>query len=424
MNETKRESGLRSALPSVLRHRDFRLFFGGQAISLTGTWMQMLAQSWVVMGLTSSALALGAINFAVSLPMLLFTLLGGVAADRWDKRRILLVAQSALMICAFILGTIVALGELQIWHVVAVAVLVGLATAYELPATQSLVPELVERHEISQAIALNQAVFHGSRLIGPALAGGFIAAFGATSAFFANGLSFVAVLVSLLLIKSRPRRPGLVPASQLSALREGLAYVWQSPRLRTLMGLTSLITLFVFPNLVVLMPLYAQDVLGLDAAAMGLLMAASGFGSLVASIGMLRVATEQRGLRIAQGAAASGLALGLLAVAPSVWMAAPTVWVLSFGLSLAMGLTATIIQQSVPDALRGRVMSVHTMMFVGVMPFATLGISGLSDLIGQTNQLGLSAVLFSFGALALWRLDAAAHSETTTVAAPDLAEAV
>jgi MFS family permease len=392
----------RPALPkalAVLRNREFRLYWGGQAISLTGTWAQGMAQSWLVLGLTSSALSLGLINFAAAIPTLLLSLLGGAAADRMDKRRILLATQAVMMALALGLGTLVVLGLAQFWHVLLFALALGVATAYDMPANQAFVPELVEREQIPNAIALNGAIFHGSRLIGPALAGLVIAAIGLAGGFYLNGLSFLAVIASLLAIRSRGAAAGGRGESQWQAIREGLAYVGGQPRIAAMLGLTALTAGTIFPCFAVLMPVYARDVLGLGISQMGFLMAASGLGALTGSMGLLAVRREQRPGRIFAGAVLLVLALSALAWTRSLWLALPLTALLSLGVSTAMGLAATEIQDLVEPRLRGRVMGLWSLTFMGVIPFSGLAATALTDALGMPTVMQIGALAYGLGAL-------------------------
>ena len=393
------------ALPTalaVLRNRDFRLYWSGQAVSLTGTWAQGMAQSWLVLGLTSSAFALGLVNFAAAIPALLLSLLGGAAADRLDKRRILLVTQAAMMALAFILGGLVALDQAQFWQVLLIALGLGIATAYDLPANQALVPELVSRDEIPSAVALNNSIFHGSRLIGPALAGLLIGAVGLAGAFFANGLSFLAVIASLLFIRAHRANSGPPAASQWQAIGEGLRYVRRQPRLAVMLGFTALTATFIFPTVAMLLPVYARDVLWVGVSELSLLMAASGLAALLGSLGLLGVRREQQQARIVGGVVVAVMALVGMASVRSLPLALLGVAALSSGISTAMGLAATVIQQQVDPALRGRVMGLYSLSFMGVIPFSGLGATALTDSIGLPAVMQLSALLYAAGALALF----------------------
>jgi len=218
----------------ALRNREFTLFWSGQAISQTGTWMQQFAQGWVVATLASSALALASVNLAASIPILLLTPFGGVAADRMDRRRILLFTQTVLAVLAIVLGVVIQAGDLRLWEVWLVALLLGVATAYDLSAYQAFYPQLVEREDLPQAIALNQATFHGSRIIGPALASWLVARWGTAAAFYANGASFLAVIGSLLLIRPAPAI-GTTGHTRLS-IGEGVRYVREHPHIVALLG--------------------------------------------------------------------------------------------------------------------------------------------------------------------------------------------
>jgi MFS family permease len=397
--------GLSGSL-AALRGRDYLLFWSGMTVSLVGMWMQSLATNWVVLAqITQSAAALGWINFASALPMLVLSLFGGVAADRLDKRRILFVTQTVLMLLAFLFAALVAAGHLLLWHILLLSALGGVAAAYDMPAFQAYYPTLVKREDLSQAIALNQASFHGSRLIGPALAGLAIAWWGAPSAFIANGLSFVAVIVALVLIRARPGPADRRRGSTFAAMAAGLQFVRRDVLLQSLMGITALTTLLVFPNIAVLLPLYARTVLGMGPGGMGGLMAASGLGALVGAVGLLGVPAEARVSRIGLGMCAIPAGLTVLAHSHWFWLSAAAVVVQSLGLATAMGLVATIIQQSVPDELRGRVMSVHGMMFVGIMPFSALLVPGIAERLGLLRELQIAALLYALiGAFLLGRL--------------------
>jgi MFS family permease len=401
-------TGLTRSL-AALQSRDYLLFWSGMTVSMVGMWMQALATNWVVLAqITKSAAALGWINFASALPMLVLSLFGGVAADRRDKRRILFVTQTVLMLLAFLFAVLVASGHLRLWHVLLMSVLGGVAAAYDMPAFQAYYPTLVKREDLAQAIALNQASFHGSRLIGPALGGLAIQWWGASSAFVANGLSFVAVLVALILIRARPGPAESGRGSTFAAMAEGLRFVRQDVRLQSLMGITALTTLLVFPNIAVLLPLYAQVVLHMGPGGMGGLMAASGLGALVGAVALLGIAPRARVQRIALGMGAIPVGLTVLAHSHLFWLSAAAVAVQSVGLATAMGLVATILQQSVPDHLRGRVMSVHGMMFVGIMPFAALLVPGIADRLGLPRELQIAAIFYALvGAVLLVRLKGA-----------------
>jgi MFS family permease len=397
--EAKRpEKGLLRAL----RNREFALFWGGQAVSQTGTWMQQFAQGWVVTNLVPSALALASVNLAASIPTLILMPFGGVAADRMERRRILLVTQWVMAVLAVLMGALVQTGHLQLWHVWMIALLLGLATAYDLPAYQSFYPQLVKREDLPQAIALNQATFNGSRIIGPALASWFVARWGMAAAFFANGLSFLAVIGSLLLVK--PRATAVKgPTNTRHFMAEGLRYVWERPHMLALFGITAITAMFVFPNVAILMPFYAKHVLHVGPGSLGAIMAVSGAGALLGAVCLLALPRSIRIGWIMSALVVIKLALFALAWSHSLALTMAAVATLSLGISSSLGLASTMVQESAPEALRGRVMSLYSLAFTGVMPFAALAVARLADVIGMRHELLVSAVLYGVCGLLLWR---------------------
>jgi MFS family permease len=401
------------ALPralSALRHRDFRLYWVGQAISLVGTWMQVMAQGWVVTDLSSDAIVLGLLNAAGSLPMLLLSLKGGELADRMEKRRILIATQIAMMLLAFGFAGLVYSGRLALWHVFAMSVLLGIAAAFDLPAAQSMPPELVEPEEIPNAVALMQSIFHGARLVGPALAGILIARFGRGSAFIANGASYIAVIFTLTAIAPRParaRRPGAGgpgAGGGRSMIGEGFAYVRSEPAVRALIALTALITGLIFPFLAVLMVYYVRYALGTDdAQVLGLMMSASGLGSLIGAAAIFSGSARSRRGWLVGGIL--GVCVGLvgLSVARAIALVLPFAAVLAFSVSSLMGRVSQMVQERVPGELRGRVMGIYSLSFSGIMPFAAMLWSWLVDRMGRgqgyTRVMQISAALFLVAAL-------------------------
>jgi MFS family permease len=389
----------------VLRRREFAIFFAGQSISLIGTWMQAFAQGWVVTTLTTSAFALGLVNFASSIPTLVLMPFGGVAADRQDRRKILIWTQWVMLFLAVAMGALIATNRLQLWHLYVIALMLGVSTAYELPAFQSFYPQLVDRSEMSQAISLNQSAFHGSRIIGPALAGVLVKLWGTAAAFFANGASFLAVIVSLSFIRSRPPAAEGAAGSAVSMMREGFQYVRERPCLQALLGITGLTTLCVFPNMAVLTPYYAKHVLRVGPDGLGLIMMMSGAGALLGAVLLLTVPREQRLGRIALAMATIATMLSILAWSRSLWLSVAAVALQSVAIATSMGLVSIIVQEMVPDELRGRVMSLYSLMFTGVMPFASLLLTSTADWLGMRLELQLAAGLYAVGAcLLLWRL--------------------
>src|SRR5213079_1235487 len=279
---------------ALLRQGPFRRYIIGSLISDSGTWMQMMAQGWVMSGLTDKALMLGLVNFAAGLPALILAPVAGSLADRLDKRKILVATQIAQIIFAVALGSLILSGRIQIWHIIFFALLLGIAFSYEMPAISALVPELVKRDEIGAAVALDRSVFHGSRLIGPSLAGFFVAWWGAAAAFFANALSFVALIVALISLPKRPIGTPEEEEQRRSGILEGFRYVRSNRIIVSVITLIALNTIFVFPAISVMLPLYVRNILHLGAESMGGLMAVSGSGAFLGSIGLLSVRRKRR----------------------------------------------------------------------------------------------------------------------------------
>jgi MFS family permease len=377
----------------ALRNREFTLFWSGQAISQTGTWMQQFAQGWVVTTLASSALALASVNLAASIPILILTPFGGVAADRMDRRRILLVTQTVLALLAVAMGVLIQAGHLQLWQVWLIALLLGVATAYDLPAYQSFFPQLVDRDDIPRAIALNQATFHASRIIGPAIASGLVARWGTAAAFFANGASFLAVIGSLLLIRARAVTSNETVRTRLFMV-EGVQYVRERPQMLALLGLTIITTVFVFPNAATLMPFYAKHVLQVGPGGLGLMMMSSGAGAFLGAIFLLALPRRFRITWITASLFLRSRAVFGLSWSHTLSLSVVAAVILSFGISSTLGLASTIIQESVPDGLRGRVMSLYSLAFTAVAPFAALAVARLADVIGMRRELIIAAVLY------------------------------
>lgn len=394
---------------SVLGHRDFRIYWAGQAVSLVGTWMQTFALGVVITSLTAEATVVSAQNIVGSIPVLLLSLIGGSLADRLDKRRILLVTQAMMMALAFGFAALRHFGEITIGHLFGFAFLLGIATAFDLPASQSLPAELVEPAEIPRAVALMQSIFHGSRLIGPALAGILIPALGVESAFAVNGLSFLTVIGSLLLIRSQRPAHGVKRARGGGEILAGLKYVASEPLLRSLISLCALTTLFIFPFVAVLMIYFSTYVLHASDQWKGVVMACTGLGSLIGALSLVFASDSPGRKRILMGITGIGVTMLLLSMLRSAYLAAPVVVVLAFSVSSLMGTVSQLVQKQVPGELRGRVMGVYSISFSGVMPFSTLLISYLSDHLSRRTQPGagfpvmmkVAAVAYVFSGLAV-----------------------
>jgi len=394
---------------ALLRPGPFRRYIIGSAISDTGTWMQVMAQGWVVSALTNKAIVLGMVNFAAGLPMLALTMIGGSVADRFDKRKILIATQIVQIALATILGWLIMTGRIQpgasatrsIWYIIIFAACLGVSIAFEMPAISALVPELVQRDEIAAAVAMDRSVFHGSRLVGPALAGLFVGWWGAAAAFFANAFSFIALIAALISLPKRPVGTKEEEEERRSGIMEGFRYVRSDRVILSMIALIALNTIFVFPAISVMLPLYVRNVLQLGPREMGWLMATSGTGAFLGALGLLSVAREKR-LKFMSGnvlAVATGVLF--MSRSHSFLVTACSMGVLAIALSMNFGLANTIVQEHAPAPLRGRVSAVFGLSFFGLMPIAGLIIPGFSDLVGMRTALAVSSVIYGILAFAV-----------------------
>jgi MFS family permease len=373
----------------------------GATISILGTRMQQMAQGWVVAGLTKSALALGWINFGSGIPMLLLTMHGGVVADRYDKRRTLIITQVVQIALALAMGYLVARGSIAVWHVLIAGILLGISTAFEMPAASALIPELVDHSQIKAAIAVDRSVFHATRLAGPAIGGWLIGWLGTASAFYANATSFVALIAALLTLHPRPRGTDEEEAMRQTGMKEGFNYVRRDKPTLAMLTLFVTITTCISPFFMITMPLYSRHVLHVDAQSHGMLMASSGVGAFVGSILLLSVRSERRMFYMRWGAFAIGACMMGLALAQHLWQAIASMTLMTLGTSTMFGLANTIVQERAPHAIRGRVSAIMGLSFFGVLPFSGLAVSEIADLVGLRVAMGAGSVLFGLSAGAL-----------------------
>ena len=396
----------------ALRHRNFRLFWFGQLISLTGTWMQTIGQAWLVLELTHSAWLLGVVGALQFLPVMLFSLFGGVLADRLPKRKVLLFTQSFAMLQATILWILVATGHVQIWEVLVLASLLGLTNSIDMPTRQAFVVEMAGREDLPNAIALNSSLFNMARVIGPGLGGLIIALLGVAPLFLLNAISFIAVIIGLALIRmnelyalaKRSTSKGKASKqSTLQSLREGLAYVARTPSVLLVIAVIGVISLFGI-NFNVVLPLFATDVLHSGAMGFGFLSAAFGLGSLFSA---LWLAWGNRRPSI-QHLLTGAMAFCVL----EIFFALSHLYVLSLVLIAAVGFAQivfsatanTTLQTVTPDYLRGRVMSVYMVVFAGSVPLGNLFTGGMAHLYGAPIALLIGACLSLIAAIAGWIL--------------------
>lgn len=399
--DTESAAGGGRKLPAViraLRHRNYQLFFSGQLVSLIGTWMQTVAQSWLVYRLTGSSLLLGAVGFASQIPVFFLAPVGGVVADRRSRRGVLLATQACSLGLALILAALTLSGRVRIEHVFVLASLLGVVNAFDLPARQAFVVEMVGKEDLSNAIALNSSLFNGARIVGPAIAGVLVGAIGEGWCFFANGLSFLAVIAGLSAIRVPARAVTALRGSALAHVLEGFRYVARTRVMRALLLLLGLVSLTTMPY-VVLMPIFAAEVLHGGPKALGLLMGATGLGAV---LGALTLASR-RGVTdlerwIAIACVGIGASLALFSLSRAFWLS----WLLlvpaGFAMMIEMAGTNTLVQSMVPDALRGRVMAVLSMMFMGLSPVGALLAGWLAQRIGAPATVAAGGVCCMAGA--------------------------
>jgi MFS family permease len=384
----------------ALKHRNYRLFFSGQLISLVGTWMQTVAQSWLVYRLTGSELLLGAVGFTSQFPVLLFATVGGTVADRVSRRRILVITQCTAMALASVLATLTLTGAVQVWHVFVLGGCMGLVNAFDIPARQAFAVEMVGKADLQNAIALNSSVFNGARMIGPAIAGAMVAAVGEGWCFFANAVSFLAVIAGLLAMRIEPRPPAR-RGRLLGDVVQGFVYVYETPQVRVVLTLLAMASLMGMPY-VVLMPVFAAEVLHSGPRGLGTLMSCAGIGALCAAL-TLAQRREVRGLERWVGRASLGFGTALVAFSSSRSFALSAVLLVGVGyaMMIQMASSNTLVQHMVPDHLRGRVMAVYSMMFMGMAPFGALLAGTLAERFGAPATVAFGGCVCITGALLL-----------------------
>jgi MFS family permease len=376
-----------------LRHRNFRLFSFGQVISLPGAWMQTVALSWLVYRMTDSATLLGVVQFAMHIPIFLFGLLGGLAADRFPRRRLVMATQVLLMAQASVLAALVLTGRATIHHLILLAAVLGFALAFDIPARQSLLSELVPPKDLMNAIALNSSNFNLARLVGPAAAGFLVARWGEGMCFLINALTFTVVLVALTQIRTVTPRSAGDETSPLKQLGEGLVYVASTPHAKALLSLLAAASLCAYPH-IVLMPVFARDILGGDASTLGTLMASGGGGALLGAL-TLASRRDTRGLGRTLALSCGGFGAALVAFSFSRHLVLSHLLMVAagFGMMMHLASTNTLLQSLVPGELRGRLMSIYSTILIGFAPFGSLVTGWFAD------QYGAPTVLAACGGL-------------------------
>ena len=390
---------------AALRHRNFRLFYAGQLLSLVGTWMQSTAQGWLVLELTDSALLLGTVSAAGTLPVLLFTLYAGVLADRVEKRRVLVAAQAGAAAVALALAVLTDTGWITVPWILALVFLLGTASAFEIPTRQSFFVELVGQEDLTSAIALNSSAFSATRVVGPALAGVLLGSVGVAACFYLNAVSYLAVIAGLLMIRLPPFRRPERTASTLANLREGFAFIRGDRLVRTLVWTIAALSVLGFPY-VMLLPVFARDVLHVGAPGLGWLLAASGSGALAGGITLSALASRvPRGRLVLAACFSFALLVGAFALSRSLPLSMLLLAAAGFCMILNNGCVNSLLQSLVPDRLRGRVMSVYVFMFLGMAPLGSLQAGALARWMGAPAALAAGAAVLALVVLGVaWKV--------------------
>ncbi|MDA8170645.1 MAG: MFS transporter [Nitrospiraceae bacterium] len=384
-----------------LKHRNYRLFFAGQGISLIGTWMQQIAMSWLVYQMTHSALLLGVVGFSGQIPSFLLAPFAGVLADRWNRRRVLVITQTLSMLQAFALAALVLTKTVSVWHIIPLSILLGCVNAFDITTRQAFVPDMLEKREdLGNAIALNSSLFNGARLIGPAFAGILIALVGEGMCFLLNGVSYLAVIAALLMMKIEKAPERAQKEGFMSEIAQGFSYVFSFTPIKSILLLLALISFTGVPYQV-LMPMFAGNVLHGGAHTLGFLMAASGLGALG---GTIFLASRKNALRLGMTTPVAGtvFGLGLMAFSRShlLWLSMLLMAITGFGIMVQMASSNMVLQNIVEDGKRGRVMSFFAMAFMGTAPFGSLLAGGLAGRIGAPATLFVCGLCCVLGSLA------------------------
>jgi MFS family permease len=389
---------------SALRHRNFRLFFSGQLVSLIGTWLQNTAQGWLVYDMTHSDWLLGVVTAVGSAPMLLFSIWGGSIADQHSKRNIVLWTQTCMMFLALVFASLVWSKHITTWEILVVAGLRGLTMAFDMPARQAFIVEMTSREDLMNAISLNSSMVNGARVIGPSIAGILIVRVGMAMCFFLDGLSYLAVIAGLLMMRLpkfvKPQRSG----SAMAHVLEGFSYVWGHRRMKTLLLLFAIVGVFGW-SYSVLMPAFARDVLRTGAGGYGALLTANGLGALVGALTVASVGHRvSRRVLVFGGLWIFSAMLFLLAFTENFYVALVLLAIGGWGMLLFFSTTNTLLQTSASDKMRGRVMGIWALVFGGMMPVGGLEAGTLSHLFGVQWTVAIGAIVCALAALVTWAI--------------------
>ena len=383
----------------ALKHRNFQLFFAGQLVSLIGTWMQSTAQLWLVYRMTNSPALLGIFGFASQIPILFLASLGGYVGDRYNRHRGVIWTQTAAMILSFVLAALTLIGAVRVWEIVLIAFFAGIVNAFDVPIRQAFLVQMVGKEDLPNAIALNSSIFNGARIVGPALAGFAIAWIGEGWCFFLNGISFLAVIIALLMMRLDKFEPRASKGSPLQNFVQGFRFAMSDRPIRSALLLLSLMSLLGM-QYSVFMPIFARDILHGGPSRLGLLMSFAGVGAIA---GALHFAgrTDYKGLVEWIAATSTTCSLGIVLFSQSrvYWLSAVALLAVGFSATSQMAATNTMVQGRVPDELRGRIMAVYATMVMGVQPLGALIAGGVAKRIGAPHALTAFGTICFLGSL-------------------------
>ncbi len=395
----KELSGLRLIL-RALSHRNYRLFFGGQSVSLVGTWMQQIAMNWLVYRLTGSAFLLGVVGFASNIPVLIVAPFAGIMADRWNRHRMVIVLQVLALIQAAILAALVLTDSITVWEILLLGIALGIINAFDIPVRQSFIVDMIEKREdLGNAIALNSSIFNSARLIGPSAAGVLIATVGEGYCFLVNAISYIPVVLSLLAMRIKPQSRPVVSPRVMQDLKGGFKYAFGFPPIRSLLLLLTLISLVGMPYSI-LMPIFAKNILHGDSQTMGFLVGASGVGALIGAVYLAsRRSVRGLGKVIPWSAGIFGVGLVAFSFSRLVPLSLLLMVITGFGMITQFAASNTVLQTIVKEDMRGRVMAFYTMSLRGMAPFGNLMAGGLAASVGAPNTLLIGGLCCILGAL-------------------------
>jgi MFS family permease len=383
----------------ALKHRNFQLFFAGQLVSLIGTWMQSTAQLWLIYRLTKAPALLGIFGFASQIPILFLAALGGYVGDRYNRHRGVVWTQTVAMILSFVLAALTLLGVVRVWEIILIAFLAGIVNAFDVPIRQAFLVQMVGKEDLPNSIALNSSIFNGARVVGPAIAGIAIGWIGEGWCFFLNGISFLAVIIALLMMKLEKIEIRAGKGSPLQNFIQGFRFAMSDQPIRSALLLMSLMSMLGLQYSVFL-PIFANDILHGGARALGLLMSFAGVGAVIGAL-HFAARTDYKGLVEWIAATSTTCAVGLVMFSQSrtFWLSAVTLLVVGFSTTSQLAATNTIVQGRVPDELRSRIMAVYATMFMGVQPLGALIAGGVAKRIGAPHALAAFGTACLLGSL-------------------------